>query len=164
MGIKKIKLGPGQESVWDYPRPPKLEMFEGHIRIEFAGDVICNSNKVFRILETSHPPTYYIPMTDFIKGVLQPAKKTSYCEYKGIATYFDIRSNNKEAKLSAWTYHNPNTRYESIKDHVAVYAHMVDSCFVNDEKVQAQKGDFYGGWITSNIVGPFKGGVGTWGW
>ena len=150
--------------MWDYPRPPKLESFNGHIRIIFNQQIILDTNKAFRVLETSHPPTYYLPVSDFRAGVLQPAAKTSFCEFKGLATYWDIAVNGRVSLQAAWGYSNPTKDYSKLKDTVSVYAHLVDECFVNDEKVQAQPGDFYGGWITSNVVGPFKGGAGTWGW
>lgn len=164
MGIKKIKPQPGQESVWDYPRPPRLEKFSGHVRIIFNNEVICDSNRACRILETSHPPTYYIPISDFVSDILQKTSKQSFCEFKGMASYYHVVSKGKIANQAAWGYLKPNSKYPELKDTVAVYAHMMDECYVNDEKVQAQAGDFYGGWITSNIVGPFKGGLGTWGW
>jgi uncharacterized protein (DUF427 family) len=164
MNRKRVKPKPGQESVWDYPRPPRLEEFSGHIRIIFKGEVILDTNRAFRILETSHPPTYYLPMKDFRPGVLQPAEGLSFCEFKGEAHYYDIVSGNRKAVKCAWTYPEPRKAYSELKDHVAVYAHFMEACYVNDEKVQSQEGDFYGGWITSNIVGPFKGAPGTWGW
>ena len=162
--MKRIKPKPGQESVWDYPRPPKLESFKGHIRIVYHGEIILDTNNAFRILETSHPPTYYLPMTDFKKDVLVVNQATSFCEFKGVASYYDIQVQGKTAEKAAWYYPNPNTMYLALKDHIAVYAHLMDQCIVNDEIVDAQQGNFYGGWITSNIVGPFKGAPGTWGW
>lgn len=164
MRIKGSKLKAGKESVWDYPRPPKLEKFSGHIRIVFNNEIIVDSNKAFRLLETSHPPTYYIPISDFEEGVLQPISKTSFCEFKGIANYWNLVVKNKIAAQAAWGYPDPTDHYAALKDTISLYAHLMDACYVNDEQVQAQEGDFYGGWITSNIEGPFKGGVGTWGW
>jgi len=164
MNTKRIKPGPGQESVWDYPRPPKLETFSGHIRIQFNGEVILDTNEAYRVLETSHPPTYYIPIDHFQTGVLIPIQKSSFCEFKGMASYFDIQVGNKRARASAWGYLKARGNFAVISNHVSVYAHLMDACIVNDEVVQAQAGDFYGGWITSNIVGPFKGGAGTMGW
>ncbi len=161
---KKIKPGPGQESVWDYPRPPKLEPFRGHIRIVLGGEIIADSNQCFRMLETSHPPTYYIPVNDFTNGSLQEVDGSSLCEFKGLAHYYDIKSGQKVAQRAGWGYKKPSGSYPQLKDKVAVYAHQMDACYVNDELVQAQEGDFYGGWITKAIVGPFKGGIGTFGW
>lgn len=164
MSIKRSKPKAGQESVWDYPRPPKLENFNGHIRILLNNEVIVDSNQSFRVLETSHPPTYYLPISDFRTGVLQAIPKTSFCEFKGMASYWNLVLNGRIARQAAWGYPNPTNSYAALRDTVSVYAHLVDACYINNEKVQAQEGDFYGGWITSNIVGPFKGGAGTWGW
>ena len=164
MNRNRVAPGPGQESVWDYPRPPKLENFNGHIRIVFNNETIVDTNRAFRILETSHPPTYYLPIADFKKDVLQSTSDTSFCEFKGVAKYWNLVLRNKTAEKAAWGYPNPVDRYSALRNTVSVYAHLVDACYINDEKVQAQDGDFYGGWITSNIVGPFKGGAGTWGW
>lgn len=162
--IKKVKPGPVQESVWDYPRPPKLEAFSGHLRIVLAGEVIAATNRAYRVLETSHPPTYYLPKADFQTGVLVPIARSSFCEYKGAASYFDMTLNGQTATQAAWGYPKAKGRSSPIRDCVSVYAHLMDACYVNDEKVQAQEGDFYGGWITGNITGPFKGAPGTWGW
>jgi len=164
MQIKKIKPKAGQESVWDYPRPPKLELFNGHIRIVFNKIIIIDTHQAYRVLETSHPPTYYLPIDQFKKGIFVPNSGTSFCEFKGMASYYDIELNGKKALNSAWYYTWPNASYGAIKNTVSIYAHLMDACYVNGEKVKAQEGDFYGGWITSNIVGPFKGGSGTWGW
>ena len=164
MPIQPIKPKPGQESVWDYPRPPSLEECTKHLRIVFNGVSILDTNRSFRILETSHPPTYYIPIGAFKKGVLIPTLGSSFCEWKGAAHYYDIRVGDKIALKSAWGYLSQNKAYPQLKNTISVYAHHMDSCFVNDERVQAQEGDFYGGWITSDIVGPFKGAPGTWGW
>ena len=162
--MKKIKPKAGQESVWDYPRPPAIVKFSGHIRIIFNREVILDTNQAWRIMETSHPPTYYLPKQDFRPEVLRGAPGISFCEFKGSARYLNITLNGKTASRAAWEYPHPNKAYRALKDHVAVYAHLMDTCYVNDETVHAQEGDFYGGWITANIVGPFKGGAGTWGW
>ena len=162
--MKKIKPKAGQESVWDYPRPPAIAQFSGHIRIIFNREIILDTNQAWRIMETSHPPTYYLPKQDFLPEVLRGAPGISFCEFKGSARYFNITFNGKTAPRAAWEYPHPNKAYRALKDHVAVYAHLMDTCYVNDEMVHAQEGDFYGGWITANIVGPFKGGAGTWGW
>jgi uncharacterized protein (DUF427 family) len=153
-----------KESVWDYPRPPKLEDFSGHIRIIHQGLILADSNSCKRVLETSHPPTYYIPFGDINQKYLKPTDHRTYCEFKGQAAYFDLLVNDNVIQNVGWYYPKPNLKFESIKDHVCFYPSKLDTCLVNDEKVKAQEGDFYGGWITSNIVGPFKGGPGTWGW
>ena len=164
MSIIRIKPKAGQESVWDYPRPPKLEHFSGHIRIIFNNEIIYDAPNALRILETSHPPSYYLPISNFKKGMLQANNSSSYCEFKGMANYYDITVKGKLAKKAAWYYPNPNAMYAALEEHVSVYAHLMDACFVNDEKVDSQEGNFYGGWITSTVVGPFKGSPGTWGW
>ncbi len=162
--IKKEKPRAGQESVWDYPRPPALQAFKGHLRIVFGGEVIADTRNAYRVLETSHPPTYYLPIEDFKPGVLFPSQRTSFCEFKGKATYYNIKSKRSGVPQAAWGYPQPAGGFEPIRNCVSVYAHLMDACYVNDELVQAQEGNFYGGWITSNIAGPFKGGEGTWGW
>ena len=164
MNMKRQEPKAGQESVWDYPRPPKLEKTNKPLRIIFNGEIIADTNRAFRVLETSHPPTYYIPREDFKAGVLIPTKGSSFCEFKGKADYFDIKAGDKSALRAAWGYEEPTKAFEALKGTVSVYAHKMDRCYVNDEEVQAQDGDFYGGWITKDIVGPFKGAPGTWGW
>lgn len=164
MNIKRIKPQPGQESVWDYPRPPAIEPVSQHLKIVLNGAEIANSNRSFRILETSHPPTYYLPLTAFSTGSLIATNKISYCEFKGEAIYFHVKSGEQLEEFAAWGYPKPNERFAALKDHVSVYASRMEACFVGEERVQAQEGDFYCGWITSKVVGPFKGGSGTWGW
>jgi uncharacterized protein (DUF427 family) len=162
--MKKIKPQAGQESVWDYPRPPIVEEVSAHLRIIFNGEVVADTNKSYRVLETSHPPTYYLPISSFKEGVLIEGTHSTACEFKGVSFYYDIKSATKTASNAAWAYPTPNVKFKQLKDHIAVYAHKMDACYVGDEKVQAQEGDFYGGWVTSKVVGPFKGGQGTWGW
>lgn len=162
--IKKVAPKQGQESVWDYPRPPRLEHFAGHVRILHGAIILADSNRVIKFMETSHPPSYYIPIDDFEAGVLRENSHRTYCEFKGMASYLDLVVNGKVVPRVGWTYPDPTNQYQILKDHVAIYASKVETCLVNDEVVQAQPGDFYGGWITSNIVGPFKGGPGTMGW
>ena len=158
------KPGPGQESVWDYPRPPKLERCEATIRIVSEGKEIAATTKAFRVLETSHPPVFYLPPEDVEMRSLRPNSLQTFCEWKGIASYFDLELADGLMPQVAWHYKNPSARFSQIKDYLAFYPTKVDACFVNDERVVAQEGDFYGGWITSKIVGPFKGGPGTRGW
>jgi len=162
--MNRIKPGPGQESVWDYPRPPALEKFSGHIRIEFGGIIIADSNQTYRVLETSHPPVFYIPPSAVKMEYLSPINRNSFCEWKGMARYFDLQVEDKLVNAACWCYPQPSQRFEVIKDYLAFYPSKMDACYVNDELVQAQEGDFYGGWITQNIVGPFKGAPGTMGW
>jgi len=158
--MKRVVPGPGQESVWDYPRPPRVEPVTKHVTIELDGRVVASTNDAVRVLETSHPPVYYLPRSAFADGVLQPAPGTSFCEFKGEAHYLSVGS----ADRAAWFYPAPSRGFEQLVDRVAVYPGMMDRCTVDGETVVAQEGDFYGGWITENIVGPFKGGEGTWGW
>jgi uncharacterized protein (DUF427 family) len=156
--------GPGQESVWDYPRPPRLERVAKRLRVVVAGISIADTTSGFRVLETSHPPVYYIPAGDVTPGVLTENARTSYCEFKGTATYLDLTIGDRTIRDVAWTYRNPSARFAEIRDCVAFYASRVDECYVDDERVLAQAGDFYGGWITRDVVGPFKGEPGPWGW
>ncbi len=156
--------GPGQESVWDYPRPPRLEPFDGRITIELGGEVIATTDRSWRVLETSHPPTYYLPRTSFADGVLRDAAGTSWCEWKGQARYFDLVTAAVVVPKAAWTYPRPTSGFQPIAGAVAVMAGQVDRCTVDGETVVPQPGGFYGGWITSRVVGPFKGGSGSAGW
>lgn len=161
---KPIKPGPGQESVWDYPRPPRLEPVTERLRVIFAGETIADTTQGYRVLETSHPPVYYIPLTDIRQDLVEQFSGQSYCEFKGMAEYWSINVGGKISRKAAWSYPDPTPAFRAITDHLAFYASRADSCWVGDEQVQAQEGDFYGGWITSKVVGPFKGGAGTWGW
>jgi uncharacterized protein (DUF427 family) len=153
------------ESVWDYPRPPRLEPTARRIRVVFGGVTIVDSRRALRLLETSHPPTYYIPRADVVDGHLRAAAGgQTFCEWKGQASYLDVIAGDQVASRAAWTYHDPVAAYAALRDHVAFYPGPMDACFVDDERVAAQIGNFYGGWITSDITGPFKGGPGTTGW
>lgn len=155
---------PGKESVWDYPRPPRVEDVPRRIRVVFNGVVIADTLRAVRVLETSHPPVYYIPPEDIRIAYLQRTDRTSFCEFKGQASYYTVTVGERVAEDAAWGYDQPTAGYERIAGYVAFYASRVDACHVGDEQVAAQPGDFYGGWITSEIVGPFKGGPGTLGW
>ncbi len=161
---RPIKPGPGQESVWDYPRPPRLEPVEKVLRVDFAGETIALTERGFRVLETSHPPVYYIPPGDVRHTFLSEAPGQSFCEFKGLARYWSLKVGDRHAPAAAWSYPEPTPQFDPIKDHLAFYASRVDACWVGDERVEPQQGDFYGGWITASIVGPFKGGPGTTGW
>lgn len=162
--IRRIEPKDGQESVWDYPRPPRMEACHKHLRVIFNGVEIINSHTSYRILETSHPPTYYISPDDVQMAYFQEVIQSSLCEWKGRASYYDISVNGKTAKGAAWFYQQPSAPYQAMKGYVALYAHLMEACYVNDERVDAQAGGFYGGWITSDVVGPFKGAPNTWGW
>jgi uncharacterized protein (DUF427 family) len=153
--------GPGQESVWDYPRPPRLEDTTKHIQVIFNSVVIADTRRAKRILETSHQPVYYIPPADIKMEYLSESSRTTFCEFKGQASYYTIGVNGKSVPNGAWYYPRPSKGYASIANYVAFYPGKLDACYVDGERVQAQEGDFYGGWITSEIVGPFKGEPGT---
>ena len=152
------------ESVWDYPRPPRVELCPQRIRVEFGGVTIADSERAYRLLETSHPPTYYIPQADLKMEFLKRNPRRTFCEFKGTASYWDLRVGELTSDACAWSYPSPGPAYSALRDHLAFYAQRVDACFVDDELVQAQQGDFYGGWITANLVGPFKGVPGSRGW
>jgi len=160
----KDSEGRKKESVWDYPRPPRVEPSSKLVRVVFNRRTVAETNRALRVLETSHPPAYYIPPGDIQQKFLLRTGHASHCEFKGVATYYTLEIGEKSSENAAWSYHNPSTGYESIKDHVTFYPGRVDACYVDGERVNAQQGDFYGGWITSDIKGPFKGGPGTSGW
>lgn len=155
---------PGQESVWDYPRPAVAELTAATIRIELGGTVIAETTRAIRTLETSHPPSYYIPPDDIAPGVLVPAQGSSFCEWKGHARYFDVIAGGERRERSAWSYPDPTAPFAMLRDHVAFYAAAMDACFVDGERVVPQPGGFYGGWITSAVAGPFKGVPGSRFW
>lgn len=158
------KLQRQKESVWDYPRPPALEPDTRQVTVKFAGETIASTTGAYRVLETSHPPSFYIPAQDVDFKFLVSTPKQSYCEWKGAAAYWSVKVGLQVEESAAWSYPKPTKRFAAIKDYVSFYPSRMHACFVGDEQVQAQEGDFYGGWITSEIVGPFKGGPGTWGW
>lgn len=160
----RIEPGPGQESVWDYPRPPRLERTEKELKVVFNGEVIAQTTNGYRVLETSHPPTYYIPQDDIKMEYLTPTSRRTMCEFKGVANYFTVEVGERRVENACWNYPNPTSAYEDMAGYICFYASKMDACYVDDEQVSAQEGDFYGSWITSDIVGPFKGGAGTWGW
>lgn len=159
-----IKPGPGQESVWDFPRPARFEPTSRHICIDFGGRRIVDTYRAIRAIETSHPPTYYIPPDDIAHGVLRATTRRSSCEWKGEAHYFDVVVGADRANEAAWAYPRPTANFAAIAGYVAFYARPMQACFVDDDRVVPQEGPFYGGWITSHVVGPFKGGPGTTGW
>ncbi|HTY71384.1 MAG TPA: DUF427 domain-containing protein [Actinomycetes bacterium] len=156
--------GNAPESVWDYPRPPSVEPSARRARVLYAGVVVADTVHALRVLETSHPPTWYLPAADVRVDLLSPTGRQSFCEFKGFATYWSLRVDGSLSVDAAWSYPDPRPGYERLRDHLAFYPGRVDACFVDDEPVLAQEGDFYGGWITSDVVGPFKGGEGTRGW
>lgn len=160
-----IKPGPGQESVWSYPRPPRIERFDGHRLLVFFGEeVIADTRRAIKYMETSHPPSYYIPFADVKRESLIESSRTSVCEYKGGARYLSVVVGDREARDAVWHYPEPRAPYEALADHACFYPQKMDECRVDGEIVVPQPGQFYGGWITSDIVGPFKGAPGTLGW
>jgi uncharacterized protein (DUF427 family) len=161
---KRIEPGTGQESVWDYPRPPRLEKVSERLRVMFNGKTIADTVAGYRVLETSHPPVYYISPENIAQQYLLTAPGSSWCEFKGHAKYWSLDVDGKRAENVAWSYSAPSRAFTDIAGYLAFYASKVDACLVGEEKVQSQQGDFYGGWITSRIVGPFKGSAGTQGW
>lgn len=163
-GINRVAPGPGQESVWDYPRPPRVESTRERVVVRLGGAVIVDTVAALRVLETSHPPAYYLPRSAFAEGTLVPAPGTSFCEYKGLASYLSVRSGDATAERSAWFYPTPSPGFDVLADYVSLYPAAMDSCEVDGELVTPQAGGFYGGWITSRVVGPFKGEPGTLGW
>ena len=158
------KPGPGQESVWDYPRPPRLERTSQHIEVVLGGVVVARTSAPLRVLETSHPPTYYLPMADFLEGSFRPAPGGSTCEWKGRAAYVDVLGGDTVARQAGWFYPSPTPAFALLVDHLALYPGMMERCTVDGEVVTAQPGGFYGGWVTSTVVGPFKGDPGTMFW
>lgn len=152
------------ESVWEYPRPPIVVESQEHVEVLHGGLLVAETTSALRLLETSHPPTYYLPRSAFAEGVLRPRAGVTWCEWKGQAAYFDIVVDDLVAAGAAWTYPEPRAEYAELRDHVAVYPGRVDRCRVDGEVVVPQRGDFYGGWITSRVSGPFKGAPGTQGW
>lgn len=164
MNKKRIEPGPGQESVWDYPRPPRVERTGKHAEVFFNNILIADSSDALRVLETSSPPVYYLPVEDIEMKHLTRSDKKTVCEWKGVASYYNVEVHGRRAENAAWTYENPEPGYESIKGYVAFYAQLMDTCYVDGEIVKSQDGKFYGGWITLDIVGPFKGAQGTENW
>jgi uncharacterized protein (DUF427 family) len=156
--------GPGQESVWDYPRPPRVELTPERVEVWLGGECVAATAAALRVLETSHPPTYYLPRTAFAEGSLRPCEGASWCEWKGAAAWFDVQGGGRSVPRAAWAYPDPAPGFASLWGHVAVLPGAMDRCLVDGERVVPQEGGFYGGWITSRVVGPFKGGPGSRGW
>ncbi len=155
---------PGQVSVWSYPRPAIAEPTSARIVIEHAGTIVADTRDAIRTLETSHPPSYYIPRADIAAGVPLRAEGSSFCEWKGAATYWDVVIGDIVLPRVGWSYATPTSGFAALRDHVAFYAAPFDRCSVDDETVTPQPGGFYGGWITGAVSGPFKGGPGSHGW
>lgn len=152
-----------RENVQPYPRPPAIQPVKQRIAVRLGGKIIADTVMAFRVLETHHAPAYYIPPGD-ITGILVPSEGQSWCEWKGDARYFDVVSGDVTARRAAWAYDNPSPRFELLSGHVAFYCGLMEACYVGEETVKPQPGDFYGGWVTSNLDGIVKGGRGTEGW
>ena len=162
--MNRLPIEEGQESVWDYTRPPRLERVEKTVEAHFAGERILSTLGAYRVLETSHPPVYYVPPSDVRMEFLRPTSGGSFCEWKGMAEYLDLVVGDQVAERIAWRYPRPTAAFAPIAGYLAFYAGPLDRATVGGEAVTPQPGGFYGGWITPEIVGPFKGGPGTMGW
>jgi uncharacterized protein (DUF427 family) len=166
--VRDLTPGSGgdPESVWDYPRPPRVERSGRRICVFLNGRMLADTTSSRRVLERSHPPVYYIPLADVLAGALEPSGgRGSYCEWKGAAIYYDvIGGEGRRVERAAWGYPKPSAGFEDLVACVAFYPGLMDECTVDGERVSAQAGDFYGGWITGDVLGPFKGGPGTRGW
>jgi len=155
---------PGQESVWDYPRPPRVEDSTKHIRVICGGITIADTRRARRVLETSQAPVYYVPAADVQMQYLQAEGKRTFCEWKGLAAYYTVVVGAHVAREAAWSYPDPSPGYELIRDYIGFYPGRMDACYVDEEQARPMPGDFYAGWITDDILGPFKGAPGTEGW
>ena len=161
--------GPGEESVWDYPRPPRVEPSLAHIQIEFAGHTIAETRRAMRIVETAGAPVYYIPPEDVQMGCLEPVpEERSLCEWKGFAVYYDLVANGRRSEKAAFAYPDPFTDlgagYEAVAGFIGFFPDRVDAAFLEGERVRPQPGGFYAGWVTDAIKGPIKGVPGSAGW
>jgi uncharacterized protein (DUF427 family) len=162
--VRPDPVGPGQESVWDYPRPPSAEVTDRHVVVELGGRVLADTHRAVRVCETSHPPVFYVPRDDVASGALKRGGGGSWCEWKGAATYWDVVLVGRRWAGIAWSYEDPSPGYEHLRGAVAFYPGAVDRALVDGEQARPQPGGFYGGWITDDLVGPFKGAPGTLGW
>ena len=160
---RRITPGPGQESVWDYPRPPRLEPVPERIQVVLDGQTIADTRRALRVLETSHPPVYYVPREDVRMEHLEECVDRSFCEWKGDARYFTLRLGGRLLRNVAWSYPEPSADFRALAGHLAFYLDPLVG-MVGDEQARAQPGRFYGGWVTSRVVGPFKGEAGSGGW
>ena len=163
-GVEPVVPGPGQESVWDYPRPPRVDRAPERIRVVVDGITVADSTRALRVLETAGAPVYYVPREDIRMELLEPSSHTTYCEWKGAAGYHTLTVGDRRIADVAWSYPQPNRGYDAIRDHLAFYAAKVDEAWVGDERATPQPGGFYGGWVTSRIVGPIKGVPGSRSW
>ncbi|MBF6590080.1 MAG: DUF427 domain-containing protein [Ktedonobacterales bacterium] len=156
--------GPGQESVWDYPRPPRVEESAKLVQVLLNGVMLAETRHAKRVLETSSPPVYYLPPEDVKLTYVRRTDRTTLCEWKGVARYFTLTVGDVTVVNGAWCYPDPHPAYAAIRDYIAFYPGKMEACLLDGERARAQPGDYYGGWITAAIVGPFKGDPGTEGW
>ena len=156
--------GKPYESVWQYPRPPRIELVDWRIQVIHAGATLVDAPRTYRILETSHPPSYYVERQFTDQSFLVASPSNTFCEWKGMASYVDVAVGDERVVDAGWYYTKPNKAYADLTDCYAFYAQKLDACYVDDERVDPSDGTFYGSWITSNIEGPFKGGPGTSHW
>jgi uncharacterized protein (DUF427 family) len=165
-GVRPVRepVVSGQESVWDYPRPPVAEPSQRHVRIVHRDLVIADTRAAIRTLETSHPPNWYVPPGDVARELLRPSARRSLCEWKGEAVYWDLVLGDALLRDVAWSYPDPTPGFAMLRDHLAFYVGPLDHCTIDDEAVTPQAGSFYGGWITRDLAGPFKGVPGSMGW
>ena len=161
---ERIEPGPGQESAWDYPRPPRVEPSARHLVVKFGGVAVADTRRSVRVLETTHPPVYYIPPMFVRLELMTLSPLRTECEYKGTASHYDLALDGRVSKNAAWVYTDPLPGYEAIRGHIAFYPGRVDEAYVDGERATPQPGSFYGGWITGDVVGPFKGEPGSWSW
>ena len=157
-----IEPAAGQESVWDYPRPPCVVACNRPVEVKHNDSVIARSCRTYRVLETASPPTYYIPSKDIDWSLLVAAPGHTFCEWKGAASYWAL-AGDPEAAAVAWQYNEPLPAFDMIRGHVSFYPARV-ACFIDGERVRPQQSGFYGGWVTNELVGPFKGDPGTGHW
>ncbi len=155
--------GRRRESVWDYPRPPRVERLDRRVRVALGGATIVDLPDALRVLETAGAPTVYVPVDAVSDGVLRPSEGGSFCEWKGVASYFDVVAGDDVALRAAWTYREPSEPFAVLRDHVSFYPALVE-CRLDDELVEPQPGGFYGGWVTAEVCGPIKGAAGSAGW
>ena len=151
------------ESVWDFPRPPRIATETRPVRIELGGELVAESDRALRVLETAGGPTIYVPQAEVADGVLTPTEATTVCEFKGVASYLDVHGAGRRARRAAWTYPRPAHGYEALTDYVSFYPARVE-CRLGNERVESQPGGFYGGWVTAELLGPIKGGPGSEAW
>lgn len=159
-----VEPGPGEESVWDYPRPPAVEPVDAPVRIEVDGVVLAESSRAVRVLETASGPAIYLPFDDIRMDLLSPESRGTVCEWKGPWVYWTVTTEARTIPQAGWGYTDPWTGFEAIRDHLSFYPAKMDACWLGEQRVEPQPGGFYGGWVTPNIVGPMKGDPGSGGW